>query len=223
MQLVDASFNFNGEKELTAGLTASYEVSCTNCGVTLHGPVHIIARTTNLNPLEESWTHAKPTLAASFNFLAKLSAKYQKEFEKDMMSGTGTECIFPACLGTSIAGVRAQIGVVLGVAIKAALEADAEAKFTYDRKVTIGGEVKVHGLFPFSRGKIHKDVKGFKPEAMVVTSADGKEAEAPRIEVNINAKASATIIPSLKVGLFVGIDGKVTNDVLQLGLDGGGE
>ena len=160
------NIEWNGEIS-HGGATFGYDVKCEDCGIELKGGVHILVRTSNINPFEEAWVYATSTIKAKIDFKAVLEASYEYEMEKDVIPDL---CQLPVCIGGKLAGVGIQLGLVPSLKATLSLNFDAKLTLEYRREMDVTGLVAGHAL----RGEgLHyefsKDVQGFEPSPVCVS------------------------------------------------------
>ena len=67
---------------------AGLRISCTDCAITAAADLHVLVRTTNTNPFDESWSWGDFSLDLNVDVEARAWAAYERTIEQKLMSLT---------------------------------------------------------------------------------------------------------------------------------------
>lgn len=128
----------------TAKVSASVELKCVDCGITMKGDSHFVTRTTNVDPFREVWINGKLELTASLNIEAELSAKFESSAEFNPIDHMAIPFL---SMGTKLGPVTAIAGGMLSVHVKPSFEVGAKFSITYSREAQVRGPVNGHVIY----------------------------------------------------------------------------
>ena len=164
-------------------------------GVELVSDSHILVRTSENNPFEETWAWGNVRVVGKFDLRAEafLSVRYAP----DPLEVVSKTCIPGLCWGAKIAGVGVSLGVSLGVSTRLEVTFDARLTFTYGRYVSSDGQIRTHIIRDTSESSGYK----FELERTGFNTLIESGTE-PALTFQIDASVSASIIPEIEVGVF---------------------
>ena len=185
------SLALDAEYEFPAPANTDISVKCKSCGITGQGNLHVLVRTSETNPFQEAWAWGDVSLDASVKVVAE--AKTDLKWESQDIAILEPLCLTGICVGSSIAGVGASLGLMAG--LKASAEADFSAKATieYERTLKVKGNLMFHTR---SNEILQDELKGFELQAQV------QEVKKSSIRFDLEATVKATLSPLLYVGLI---------------------
>ena len=179
--------------------TAGVELRCRDCGVFSTASTHMLIRTSDTNPFEEAWVWGNVSITALIDFMAR--GWLELTYESQVFPLVSRLCVPPMCWGGSFAGIQVNMGVAFGLNAQVAADFRAQLTLTYIEGYTLSGSVQSHGVRR-SDGEFDMTVikVGFdEPQRM-------SSPQPPALAVEVEASATAWIIPEIFIGLFGGVD-----------------
>lgn len=147
-------FKFSLDHGGGATSTLSSEIACIGkCGISGTSEAHVYFRTSELNPLAETWSWANYDV----NAIGQLKATLRYEFEKsfDWKTIISRVCLEVICIGARMASIEVQIGVILALRARAEVKITAEASISmrkpYETSLKGGGYLHTQGATIISR------------------------------------------------------------------------
>lgn len=130
------TIKFKSEDNANSG---SLEIDCVDCYVSGSADVHIIARTGQINPFQETWSWGTLDIEVGVSVVAR--ATFGREWQWPLMT-TSRRCFL--CLGVSIGNVPIQVGLQLEAGIIAEAKFHVAATLEFSRKGRISGPLNMH-------------------------------------------------------------------------------
>ena len=163
-----------------------------SCYVSGTGNIHVLLRTTNINPFDETWTWG------NLNLIGHVDVEVQA-----YLSGTrtiGPSRVFPRMgipglfVGVRVAGIEAYLGVLADLWWGALATFGATATLTYQRTMSLIRTLAHHTR----QGQtILYSVDGFNP------SAQQDSQTTPQLRLEIDATARVYVSPQFYVGIYL--------------------
>ena len=179
-----------------AGLNTGLRVKCVDCHIDGTGDVHVLLRTTDYNPFDETWTWGD---LSSLTFAANVEVEaYFAGSLTHSRTVLDKACIPGLCLGGRIAGIQLYLGVFAELSLSAEVNYEVAAALAFERSVTL----------PNLRLAYHTRGAAILQDDVTVNASlisSGPDPTAPQIQLNIDATAKVSLIPRFFAGLFASI------------------
>jgi len=187
------SLNVPAQYEL-GGASAGLRVSCANCYASGTGGVHVLVRTTNYNPFDETWSWGSLNLRGNVDVEAEAYVSASRTLDPVQVLSLG--CVPGLCIGAKVASIDVFLGVLADLWVGAEGTFDATAILTYQRNMDISGTFAHHTR---QGATIQNVLSGFDPSAQQGSPAT------PQVRLDIDANALVRVIPRIYTGVFVSL------------------
>jgi len=166
------------------------ELTCTDCHIGGEADVHILVRTTETNPFDESWSWGDIDIDGQVAMSAQAWLGYEKTFGSEPQLDV---CLHPVCADLTFAGVGVKVGLIFKFTASASLNFNIAANVTYERSIKASGLLALH-----TKGEEYRhEVNDFN------IIEDGNDVSQPASsQINLDAQVSMTLAPQFYLGLF---------------------
>jgi len=124
-------------------------VQCMDCHMSIGAEVHVLVRTSDWNPFEETWSWGKLGLEANLQIEAEAWLSWTPSPAEQSL----VDEVCALCVSLGLAGTGVQTGLKFQLEGIATAGFDARAKFTYARKRTAEGVIAMHTIGDSGRGR----------------------------------------------------------------------
>ena len=215
---VPSNYRFEASNNVDGGYghassSAGGHIACNDCHITATADVHVLMRTTNVNPLDEVWAWGDLSLLANVD--VEISAEVAVDIELPVNEIIDTICVAPVCVGVSVAGVGFHIGLIGRVYGSASWTLNLAATFSYQRTMSTSGSLALH-----TKGAtiLYKNMAGFGPSP----PPDGAASQPAQLTLDLDTTSKIGLNPALLIGVFSSLTVNV-GPALEGIIDAGGD
>ena len=169
-------------------------VQCMDCHMSIGAEVHVLVRTTDYNPFEETWSWGKLGLEANL----QIEAEAWLAWTPSPAEQTLVPEVCALCVSLGLAGTGVETGLKFQLEGIATAGFDARAKFTYARKRTAEGVIAMHTI---GDSTFKTDMGGFDFQ-----DSNQDDTTPATLDISVKAHASVTLRPIFTLGLWADVN-----------------